>query len=183
MTEETQAHHYRDYANMKEFLEPLGHDGDDDLHAKVEHQLSTAEIGSVGKGARLGKDERIVGAHHPKTDDAGRYAVREHDAGADLVNGVAAAWDGGHGDQQHTLRSTYTGTGDGAHVIESKAAAKNHRTDGRILLGGMNQVFLPEGLWLKKDEPDSRLRKGLRKVDTNARPGFTPEPDAASRML
>ena len=163
MTEETQREHDKDYAHMQAHLKASHSGSDEELHAKVEHQLSTAEIGSVKPGARLALGETIVGAHQSDKSDAGQFAVRPENAHKDLVNDVALAWDGGKGVNQHKARSTYEGDGDGAPYIESVAAAKNHRTDGRLLRGGLAQMFLEKGMW---PEPD-HASKGLKKIRTD----------------
>lgn len=162
MTEETQREHDRDYERMHAHLKASHTGTDEELHAKVDHQLSTAEIGSVKPGSRLSPGETIVGAHQADRSDAGQFAVRQLNAHRDLVNDVALAWDGGKGADQHKGRSTYEGTGDGAPYIESVAAAKNHRTDGRLLPGGLSQMFLEKGMW---PDPD-HASKGLKKLGT-----------------
>ena len=165
MLPDVMALHDRDYGHMSGFLGEHGGVAPEELHDETERQLSTAEIGSVKPPSRLGPHEMMIGAHHSDQETPGRYAVRPENASADLVNDVALAWDQGHGDEQHTMRSAYVGHGEGAPIIESVAAAKNHRTDGRLLPGGMQQFFMPQGLW--EAEGGGHADKGLRKLGTS----------------
>ena len=166
MLPDTMALHDQDYAHMHAFINEHVGGTPENVHAETEHQLSTAELGSAKPPSRLGSHEMVIGAHHPDQQDPGRYAVRPETASADLVNGVALAWAGKHGDQQHTMRSAYVGDGDGAPYIESRAAAKNHRDDGRLLPGGKGQMFLPRGLWMEKGS-SSHGDKGVKKLGTS----------------